>query len=145
MKESKQTGKTAKRPNCKKHFNFSPFFFRSKGAFLLHERAFNLNLSLHVYHTLALGSRYSPSRMSFHRSQPISRRVPAATMTRPYTAAAAYTYTSQPVNLGRNRDKAIWEPTATIPKTHMPHSAQKNQVSCSRALVHMRVGEDRRQ
>ena len=50
-------------------------------------------------------------------------------MKRPMTAAAAYTYTSSPVQSQHRLDKEAWEPVASIPKSHMPHSAQLKQVT----------------
>lgn len=74
----------------------------------------------------ALGSRYNSNKFGLTGS--ISRQLPAATMTRPMTAASAFTYTSTPVQSRRRPDKEAWEPVPSIPKAHMPHSAQIKQV-----------------
>ena len=83
---------------------------------------------------VALGSRFRPSGggggyPAFGLTGSVSRQIPAATMKRPMTAAAAYTYTSSPVQSQHRLDKEAWEPVASIPKSHMPHSAQIKQVS----------------
>lgn len=80
---------------------------------------------------IALGSRFSPGSgaNTFGLTGSVSRRLPAATMKRPMTAAAAYTYTSTPVQSHHRVDKEAWEPVPSIPKSHMPHSAQLKQVS----------------
>ena len=83
---------------------------------------------------VALGSRFRPSGggggyPAFGLTGSVSRQIPAATMRRPMTAAAAYTYTSSPVQSQHRLDKEAWEPVASIPKSHMPHSAQLKQVS----------------
>ena len=44
------------------------------------------------------------------------------------SAAAAYTYTSEPFHTRQFEDKVEWEPVPSIPKTHMPHTAQVAQV-----------------
>ncbi|XP_067946016.1 dynactin subunit 1-like [Watersipora subatra] len=83
----------------------------------------------------SIGSR------SFGLSGSVSRQLPAATMKRPMTAAASYTYTSEPIQCHKQRDEESWEPVASIPKTHMPFSAQRaqtqrgwNRVSWTREL-----------
>lgn len=50
-------------------------------------------------------------------------------MKRPMSAAASYTYTSEPVWSGRDREVPEWDPVPSIPKTHMPHTAQVSQVT----------------
>ena len=104
-------------------FNFSNQLHTSATFCLCHtwyslHKTFTSTLS-------AIGSRFTPSP-DYNLSHAISKRLPAATMTRPHSTVAGYSYTSRPINM-RHREKMIREPMPSIPKTHMPHSAQRNQ------------------
>lgn len=68
------------------------------------------------------GSRqYHPLRHS------VSNRIPAATMRRPKTAMSSFRYTTSPIHTEYDIvDEFITTPT--IPKTHMPYTALRNQV-----------------
>ncbi|CAH1777262.1 unnamed protein product [Owenia fusiformis] len=70
---------------------------------------------------------YTERRRSHHLSHSVGNTMPAATMRRPYSAMAQFTYTSAPIH-HYTPGKEPFCSTPTIPKIHMPHSALKRQV-----------------
>ncbi|XP_013408913.1 CAP-Gly domain-containing linker protein 2 isoform X2 [Lingula anatina] len=66
---------------------------------------------------------------SYHLSHRVSNRIPAATMTRPYTSMSQYSYYSTPISSEYALDRDSFISSPSIPKIHMPHSALKRQVS----------------
>eukprot|EP00058_Branchiostoma_floridae_P007793 XP_002593281.1 hypothetical protein BRAFLDRAFT_83826 [Branchiostoma floridae] len=67
-------------------------------------------------------SMFSSPR-SYHLSHSVGNHIPAATM-RPQSAMSAFSYTSSPVHEEYDPYERQFISSPTIPKTHMPHSAQ---------------------
>ncbi|XP_074657638.1 uncharacterized protein LOC141910758 isoform X2 [Tubulanus polymorphus] len=81
---------------------------------------------------LSVGTECDPwmtQSRRYPRLQAISKMIPAATMVRPRTTQSlCYSYRSTPVHAEYWQDVEQFNPSPTIPKTHMPHSAQKRLV-----------------
>ncbi|XP_060079805.1 dynactin subunit 1-like [Ylistrum balloti] len=77
--------------------------------------------SRHSFDDLMTGPKTHPLLHS------VGNKIPAATMRRPKTAMSQFSYLSSPIHR-EYAPEGEFISTPTIPKTHMPHSALRNQV-----------------